>query len=37
MQAKLAMAYGRQAPDGTPTFVTQGWDLISNLATTEAC
>jgi type VI secretion system secreted protein Hcp len=34
---QFAMAYGRQAPDGTRTFVTQGWDLIGNLATTEAC
>jgi type VI secretion system secreted protein Hcp len=34
---QFAMAYGRQAPDGTRTFVTQGWDLVGNLATTEAC
>lgn len=31
------VAYGRQAADGSRTFVTQGWDLIGNLATTEAC
>ena len=35
--AQFAVAYGRQAGDGSRTFVTQGWDLIRNLATTEPC
>ena len=35
--AQFAIAYGRQAADGSRTFVTQGWDLIQNLATMEVC
>jgi hypothetical protein len=35
--AQFAVAYGRAAADGTRTFVTQGWDLIRNLATMEVC
>jgi len=35
--ARFAIAYGRQAPDGSRTFVTQGWDLIQNLATMDVC
>jgi type VI secretion system Hcp family effector len=35
--AQFAVAYGRQAADGSRTFVTQGWDLIRNLRTTEVC
>jgi type VI secretion system secreted protein Hcp len=34
---QFALAYGQQAADGSRTFVTQGWDLIRNLATPEAC
>jgi type VI secretion system secreted protein Hcp len=34
---QFAIAYGQQAADGSRTFVTQGWDLIRNLATLEAC
>jgi hypothetical protein len=33
----FAFAFGSQAADGSRTFVTQGWDLIRNLATTAAC
>ena len=35
--AQFALAYGRQAADGSRTFVTEGWDLIRNLRTTEVC
>jgi type VI secretion system secreted protein Hcp len=35
--SQFAVAYGRQAADGSRTFVTQGWDLIRNLATLEGC
>lgn len=35
--AQFAVAYGRQAADGSRTFLTQGWDLIRNLATIEVC
>ena len=35
--AQFAIAYGRQAADGSRTFVTQGWDLIQNLATMDVC
>ena len=34
---QFSVAYGRQAADGSRTFVTQGWDLVRNLATIEAC
>jgi type VI secretion system secreted protein Hcp len=34
---RFAIAYGAASASGTRTFVTQGWDLINNLRTTEAC